>query len=83
MKEDTAQELVGLLAGLLGDKGDKQGCCHCPNPPVTNQYEQSLARFNETASQNSALMQQTAIQTHQAWSAHLLKLQADICKVDQ
>lgn len=60
--------------------------CHdgCPpSAPVKAQYEQTLARFNDSSSQNVAQMQSAATQLYQTWGAHMLKLQADITSGNQ
>ena len=70
MKEST-------LKMLLDHCGNKKEC-----DPVCDQYRHSLARFNDTSSQTVASSQQAFAQAMSVHSAHLLRLQADICRVD-
>ena len=70
MKEST-------LKMLLDHCGHQDKC-----DPVCDQYRHSLARFNDTSSQTVASSQQAFAQAMSVHSAHLLRLQADICRVD-
>ena len=54
-------------------------CDPCPPlAPVRQQYEQSLARYNDQVAANAAQMQAAQTQLYQTWGAHMMRLQADI-----
>ena len=76
-------ELLKELIERLDDHGHcKDECCEkCPpSAPVNRQYEQSLARFNDTSSQTVNQMQSANAQLFQTWGAHMLKLQDQITR---
>ena len=70
MKEST-------LKMLLDHCGKHNQC-----DPICEQYKHSMARFNDTSSQTVASSQQAFAQAMSVSSAHLLRLQADICRED-
>ena len=74
MNEDLLKALIGLIE-------DHKKCCD-PCDPINDQYKHSLARFNDTSSQTSAAAQQSFAQAMSVHSAHLLRLQADICRFE-
>ena len=69
------------LKDLMKVAGDR--ChCDCGCEIIHQQYNHSLARFNDVSAHNSAAAQSAFTQAMAAHHAHLLKLQHDITKVD-
>jgi len=74
----TNEELLAAISNLINTK---ESCCD-PCDPISAQYKHSLARFNDTSAQTTAASQQSFAQAMSVHSAHLLRLQADICRFE-